>query len=319
MGNSLVTGGLGFIGRYLVRQLLDEGDEVVVYGRKNVLPPSAKDLDGRIKIVKGDVKNFVRLLDTVRAHRIDSIYHTSATLVADCEESPAECFQTNVMGTINIFEVARLQSVSDVIYISTGMVYGSVPPREIYDDTPHHPTLMYATTKECCEHLGDYYHRNYGLNFRGIRFPMVIGPGREISYYFGDYSGTLEMPARGEPYTIHVNPDNISCLIYVKDVAGALIALKKAYDEKLRQRVYNVQGFNATMREVAEAVKQVLPEARIEFDWDQSEQMKMANSAVYYHLDNTAAQEDFGWEAQYPLEKTTMDFIREISAESDLK
>lgn len=314
MGNSLVTGGLGFIGRFLVRQLLEEGDQVVVYGRKNVLPRAAQDLEGRIKIVKGDVKNFVRLLDTVRAHQIDSIYHTSATLVLDCEESPAECFQTNVAGTVNIFEVARLQSLSDVIYISTGMVYGSVPPRKIFDDTPHHPTLMYATTKECCEHIGNYYHQKYAINFRGIRFPMVIGPGREISYYFGDYSGAVEMPARGEPYTIHVDPDNISCLIYVKDVAGALIALKKADEGKLRQRVYNVQGFNATMHEVAETVKRLLPEAQVEFDWDQSEQMKTANSAVYYELDNAAAREDFGWQPQYPLDKMVQDFTKEIRA-----
>jgi nucleoside-diphosphate-sugar epimerase len=315
MGNSLVTGGLGFIGRFLVRQLLDEGDEVVVYARKNVLPRAAQDLKGRIKIVKGDVKNFVRLLDTVREHRIDSIYHTSATMVLDCEQSPAECFQTNVMGTANIFEAARLQPVSNLLYISTGMAYGSEPPRKIYDDTPHHPTLMYATTKECCEHIGDYYHRKYGLNFRAIRFPMVIGPGREISHFFGDYSGAVELPARGEPYTIHVDPDNISCLIYVKDVAGALIALKKADEGKLRQRVYNAQGFNATMREVAAAVKRVLPGAQIEFDWDQSEEMRQANSAVYYELDNTAAQEDFGWQPRYLLDKMVQDFAKEIKVE----
>jgi nucleoside-diphosphate-sugar epimerase len=317
MGNSLVTGGLGFIGRYLVRQLLDEGEQVVVYGRKDILPRGAQDLEGRIKVLKGDIKNFVRLLDTVREHQINSIYHTSATMVLDCEQSPAECFQTNVMGTVNLFEVARLQSVSEVMYISTGMVYGSEPTRKIDDDTPHRPTLMYATTKECCEHIGDYYHRKYGLNFRGIRFPMVIGPGREISYFFGDYSGAVEMPARGEPYTIHVDPDNISCLIYVKDVAGALIALKKSDDAKLRHRVYNAQGFNATLREIAEAVKRVLPEAQIEFDWDKSEEMRLANSAVYYELDNTAAREDFGWQPEYPLDKMTQNFVKEIRAELD--
>jgi threonine 3-dehydrogenase len=312
MGKNLVTGGFGFIGLCLIRQLIEEGEKVVVYVRKKALPRSAEDLRDRIEIVKGDVKNFSRLLDTVKEHDIETIWHIAATLVLDCEESPAECFQTNVMGTVNVFEAARMTSVSSVLYISTGMVYGSEPTRMISDVTPHQPTLMYATTKECCERIGDYYHRKFGLNFRGIRFPMVIGPGREISHYFGDYSGIFEMPARGKPYTVHVDPDNLSCLIYVKDVAGALIALKKADAGRLRQRVYNIQGFNTTLRNMSDALKNVLPEAQIDFDWDQSEEMRLANSAVYYTLDNTAAKEDLEWEPQYTLEKMPEDFINEI-------
>jgi threonine 3-dehydrogenase len=314
MAMTLVTGGFGFIGRYLVRQLLDEGEEVGVLVRRKALPPGAEDFKDRIKIFKGDVKNSVRILDVVRENHVETIYHIAACMVLDCENSAAECFQTNVMGTMNVLEAARLASVSSVLYVSTGMVYGSEPVRKIADDTPHRPTLMYATTKECCEHLGGYYGRKYGINFRAIRFPMVIGPGREISYFFGDYSGAVEIPARGKLYTIHVDPDNVASLIYVKDAARALIALKKADAKRLRQQVYNIQGFNATMREVAHAVKACLPEAHIVFDWDRSEDMRLANSAVYYELDNRAAQEDFGWHVQFPLEEMTRDFIKEIKA-----
>jgi nucleoside-diphosphate-sugar epimerase len=239
--------------------------------------------------------------------------------VRDCEDCPAAAYRVNVTGGFNILEAARILGISDVIFVGSAMIYGSIPPRKIDDDTVQRPTIMYAATKACCEHLGNYYHRKYDLNFRGIRFPMVIGPGREISYYYGDYSGAVEMPARGKPYTIHVDASNPSALIYVKDVARALIALKKADPGKLRQRMYNVHGFTATMSEVAEVVKRVLPEAQIEFNWDQSDEMRLANSAVYYELDNTAAREDFGWQPQYPLDKMSQDFIKEIKAQLDLQ
>ena len=314
MAKNLVTGGFGFIGLCLVRQLLDDGEEVMVFTRRRMPPPDAEDIKDRVKVIKGDMSNSIHVLEAVKENEIETIYHVAALLVKDCEVSPAEGFRTNVTGTLNILEAARLSSVTDILYVSTGMVYGATPPREISDDTPYQPTLMYATTKVCCERLGEYYHRRYGLNFRAIRFPMVIGPGREISHYYGDYSGAVEMPARGKPYTIHVDPSNPASLIYFKDVARALIALKRADADRLRQRVYNVQGFNATMREVADAVKKYLPEAQIEFDWDQSEEMKLANSSVYYELDNKAANEDFGWKTRYPLDKMTEDFIKEVKA-----
>ena len=122
------------------------------------------------------------------------------------------------------------------------------------------------------------------------------------------------MPARGKAYTMHVDASNPSALIYVKDVAKALIALKKASEAKLRQRMYNVHGFTATMSEVAECVKEYLPGARIDFDWDRGEEMRLANSSVSYELDNTAARKDFGWQVRYPLHEMVKDFIAEIKA-----
>ena len=269
--------------------VLRDGEEVVVFEIKKSAPPGREDITDKVKTISGDISDWAQVLDVLKANTIESIYHASALLVRDCEDCPAAAYRVNVTGGFNILEAARILGISD------------------------------AATKACCEHLGNYYHRKYDLNFRGIRFPMVIGPGREISYYYGDYSGAVEMPARGKPYTIHVDASNPSALIYVKDVARALIALKKADPGKLRQRMYNVHGFTATMSEVAEAVKRVLPEAQIEFNWDQSDEMQLANSAVYYELDNTAAREDFGWQPQYPLDKKSQDFINEIKAQLDLQ
>lgn len=235
-------------------------------------------------------------------------------LTKDCVESPARGFQVNLVGTFNILEAARILGVPYVIYTSTGYAHGLTPPRKIFDDTLLRPINMYETTKFCSEHLGAQYSRQYGINFRGMRLAQIIGPTRQISYYHGDYSGTIEKAAQGKPHTIHVDPSIPQSIIYVKDVAHALIALKRADSNKLRQHMYNINGFMATMQAIADTVKKYLTEAQIDFDWDRSEKMKIAGLADSYEMDNTAAREDFGWQPRYLLDETVLDFISEVKA-----
>lgn len=314
MTMNLITGGMGFLGIYLARQLLAEEEEVVLFQRRKNLPSAASDLEGKVKIISGDISNWVHVVDAVKKNNVDCIYHVAALLSRDCVESPARGFHVNVVGTFNVLESARLFGVPYVIYTSTGYAHGLKPPRKISDDTVLRPSNMYETTKFCSEHLGVQYSRQYGTHFRGARLAMIIGPTRQLGYYHGDYSGTIEKAAKGEPYTIHVDPSMPQSIIYVKDVARVLIALKRADNNKLRQHMYNVNGFMATMQQIADTVKKRIPEANIDFDSDVSEEMEIASMADSYEMDNTAVNEDFGWLPRYLLDEAVSDFISEVKA-----
>jgi len=223
---NLITGGMGFLGVYLARKLLDDGEEVVLFQRRKKLPQSVADLEGKVEIFSGDIGNWVHVVEAIKKHRIDSIYHSAALLSKDCEASAASGFRVNVIGTLNVLEAARLLQVKNVTFVSSGATYGLVPPRKIFNDTPQKAENMYSTTKICSELLGEQYHRQYGVNFLSVRFAMIVGPTRQISYYYGDWSGVIEMAARGKPYVVHSDP-NIPCAyIYIKDAARALIELK---------------------------------------------------------------------------------------------
>jgi UDP-glucose 4-epimerase len=314
IGKKLITGGLGFTGAYLARQLLKEGEEIVLFQRRKEIPPSAADLNGKVTVFSGDISNWVHVVDAVKSHNIDGIYHSAALLTKGCDESAAAGFRVNVIGTMNILEAARIMGIKDVAYVSSGATYSLSPPKRVSNDTRQKPENMYATTKVCCELMGEQYHRQYGINFRGMRFAMIAGPSRQISYYYGDWSGVIEMTAMGKAYTVHANPDSPCAYIYVKDVVRALIDLMKAPEEKLRQRIYNVHGFMATLHEVAESIKKHIPEARINFETDHSDLMKRHNRGVSYEMDNTVAHEDFGYQPRYLLNDMVRDFIEEVSA-----
>ena len=319
MGRNLITGGLGFVGSYVAKQLVAEGEEVVLFQRSRNLPHGMRDMEGKVEIFSGDISNWVHVIDAVKSNNIDCIYHVAALLTKDCERSPASCFQVNVVGTFNLLEAARIFGVPHVIYCSTGYTHGlnrpslNVAPK-ITDETVQRPANMYSTSKYLSEYLGEQYYRQYGIDFRGVRLGMIVGPGRPISYYYGDYSGAIERVAQGDHYTIHVHPSIPQGIIYVKDVAEVMIALKRADSSKLRQQMYNAIGFTATVTEIADTVKKHLPQAQIDFDWDKSEDMTSASLDSSFDMDNTPAGEDFGWQPRYLLDEMTSDFISEAKA-----
>ena len=313
MARNLVTGGLGFLGAYLARELLGNNEEVVIFTRRKEFPSNATDLRQKAELFSGDVGNWVNVLEAVKKYNIDCIYHCAALRTMTSDADPSASFQVNIVGTMNILEVSRILGVKDVVMISSGATYGAEnPPSRICDDTLQKPDNMYGTTKVCDERLGEQYHRQYGLNFRALRFPVVVGPNRELSYYFGDWSGVIEMPARGKPYTAHANP-RIQChYLYIKDALQALVGIRNAPEERMRQRVYNAGGFLANLTEVVEAVKKTIPDAQITFDEDKNEKMQSLNQGVNYEMDNTSAFEDFGYRPDYLLDEMVADFISEV-------
>lgn len=315
MSRNLITGGTGLVGVYLARQLLADGEHVALLARRPALPPGAADLAGRVELAAGDIGELVHVQEAVRRFRVDCIYHTAAILSAACEASAASGFRTNVGGTLNVLEAARLLDVTTVVFVGSGTTYGldNIPPH-VDDATPQRPANMYGTTKLCAELLGLQYHRQYGLNFRGARYGMIVGPGRRITRHFGDWSGIVECPTQGLAYTVHSDPDCPCAYIYVKDVVRSLADLKRAEASRLRRRMYNVHGFTATLREVAAAVRRHLPAALITFERDHGEAMRVANRSLAYTMDSTAAAEDFGYVSRYTLDAMVADFIGEVRA-----
>ena len=315
MAKNLVTGGMGFFGLYLARELLADGEEVVLFQRRRELPPSAADLKGKVEIFSSDIGNPMYIVEAAKKYNVNCIYHAAALLSKDCDENAMAGFRVNVVGTMNVLEAARILGIKDVIFVSSGATYGIAnPPRNVYNDTPQKTENMYSTTKVCCERLGEQYHRQYSVNFRAVRYAMIVGPTRQISYYYGDWSGIIERTAQGKPYTAHSDPTSPCAYIYIKDAVRALIDLRRANESKLRQRVYNAHGFMATLTGVAETIKKHIPDAQITFDWDKSEQMRLANSSINYEMDNTVAFEDFGYQPRYLLDEMVKDFIKEVRA-----
>ncbi|UCF72631.1 MAG: NAD-dependent epimerase/dehydratase family protein [Deltaproteobacteria bacterium] len=311
MGKSLITGGHGFIGYYLAKLLLDEGEQVVLF---DVAPESrlTKGIRDSVKIVHGDLGDWAQVLDVVKDDEIDCIYHAGALLPPVTEQYPAAAYAVNITGTFNVLEAARLFDVESVMYLSTLATFGRDVPPVVPNDASQRPPNMYGVTKVCSERLGEYYHARFGVNFRGIRFPPIIGMGRFDKAQSAYNYLAIQESAMGRPYTIYVDRSTTIALLYVKDAVLGLVALNKAEEGKLTRRVYNLYGFSATAQELVDTVRRYIPDAKIDFKPDQT--MIRAVENLPQKLDDTLARRDWGWSPRYSLDSAVEDFIKEVRA-----
>jgi threonine 3-dehydrogenase len=317
MSRNLITGGTGLIGRSIARQLLEDGEEVFLFDTIGELPASAADLRGKVKILTGDISNWVHVLEAVKTSSPDCIYHNAALLLAILEKYPATGYRVNLEGTFNILEAARLCNVPQVFFPGSRSTFGPASPDTVFDDTRQRPVNMYAITKLFGELLGEYYGNRYGFDFRALRFPVVIGVGRQVSPPISDFNGIIEESHAGRPFTSRLEPEVPINLIYVKEVVRAFWQYKKIDEAQLSRKTYNIKGFNLTPVELVETLKRYLPEVRVDFNPDRGEEAEKLRTAMSKQMDESLAQKDWGWQPQYLLEETVKDFIAELGARSD--
>ena len=298
----IVTGGSGLLGAMLVHLLIEEEDVRPVVMDVNPDPKRLEDVKDRIEYVQGDVSDADLLNKTFGKFKPISIYHL-AVLPGDlCEKKPLEAVRINVNGFMNLMEAARANGVRQVLFSSSGTTYGEdlEPGVTLTDKTLQRPASFYGITKVFAENAGRWYRKKHDFDYRGIHYPAIIGPGLRAAGVVTFASAMIEIPAKGEPYTIPVGKDIRLSLVYVEDAARALIQLGKAPKENITTINYFINGVKnplPNVGEMAEMVKRKIPHAQIDFDvneeWDNL--LKSASHPV----DDTSSVREWGWSPKY--------------------
>ena len=316
MSNCLVTGGFGFVGRHLVRMLVERGDKVTVFDRISA-SPYLDDIKDRFNVKVGDFENMVHVTESVRDNDIDTIYHVGALIPPRSEWDSSFAFNANVLGTYHLLEAARMFGVKSFIYSSTTSTY-SDGDRFIPDDYSQRPNTFYGTTKVCGERLGEAYWQHFGVNFRGIRYCIVNGPGRSGVTPGMFVVWTLQMAALGHPFKVFVDPDVEVASIYVKDAAKALIDINDADESRLTRRIYNSMSYTLTARDLVEVAKKHMPDADLTFRVNDEMMKKITSLSLNRVMDLEPARHDFDYKPSYDLDATMRDYIAECKAHRDL-
>ncbi len=174
MQRILITGGAGFIGSHLAKELVKEGHEVICYDYRTDWA-ALNDIKDDIQSVQGDVRDLEKVRRTVLS--VDGIIHLAAvSRVIWGYENPRECVDINVDGTANILEASRMSVIKPwVIFGSSREVYGEPAVLPCTEDAPKVVHNVYGATKISCEMLCEQYHKNYGINVGILRFSNVYG------------------------------------------------------------------------------------------------------------------------------------------------
>lgn len=308
----LITGGTGFIGREIVRLLLERGtDEIAIFHHSPNSPRRLSAVADKIEWIQGDIGEFTHVMSAVEQVRPDSIYHMSAMLSIPSDADPASAIRANAMGTFYVLEAARLFNVKQVIFASSIGTYGyDIATPTIDDTTVQRPLLLYGATKIFGEHLGLFFRRKYGLDFRGIRYQQIIGPGIKTPGVTQFMSHMIEQSINGSPFTINVKPETRVPVMYVKDAAQATIQLADAPAQQIKMVNYLINGHFPSAAELADIVHSKFTDAKIDFQPDM--QIQAMLDAVLRPLDGSKAQEEWGWQPTYDLERMIDDFASDL-------
>ena len=311
--STLVTGGTGFIGAQVVRILLEKGEKDIVVFDINPSTKLLDDVADQVEVVRKDLGNFSHVLSVVKTHRPKVIYHLGGMLSVPSDADNAASFRANAMGTFHILEAARLFEVPQVLFSSTLATYGlDIREDMVNDYTLQRPQLFYGATKVFCELMGLFYKRKFGLDFRGVRYPSIVGPGVKTPGIVQYTSWVIEECAKGNPFTIYVKPETKCPVMYFKDAARAIVMLQEAPLENTKMVNYLIAGPTpiASAQELADIVKNRIPTAQIKFEPDL--ELQKIIDKLLLPIDDSIARKEWNWKPEYDQERIVDDFLEEM-------
>jgi nucleoside-diphosphate-sugar epimerase len=315
---TLVTGGSGFIGVYLLKELAEQGEEVINY---DLLPPTEElqkflgALKDKVIFVKGNILDWPTLLSVVAERKVQRIVHMAALF--DPQESnriPYFTHQVNIVGTLNVLEAAKIYRLQRVVFASSIGVY----PEKTYEPMDErHPVLIpgtahgshYGASKTAGEILGLAYWKNNGVSFVALRFSGVFGYGMRYPMFI---KNMIENALQNKTTEFKTGGELRRDYTYVKDCVNALICALNAEDKKLAKRVYlTASGEIFSGGQVAQLVREVINGAVIEIEPALSDAEKI-DQAKRGKLDISAAEKELGYKPQFRLKEAIMDYIELI-------
>lgn len=318
MKKILVTGAFGQIGSELVTYMRN------IYGTDNVVasniivkntPKIAEE--GPCEIV--DVQDPMQIAEAAKKHKVDTIIHLAALLSAVGEAKPALAWNINMGGLFNVLEVARENNYSVFTPSSIAAFGPTTPAEKTPQDTIQRPTTMYGVTKVAGELLSDYYHKRYGLDTRGVRFPGLISyetlPGGGTT----DYAVHIYYDAiKSGKYTSYIDKGTYMDMMYMPDALNSIVMLAEADPTKLIHRnAFNISAMSFEPEQLAASIKKVIPSFVLDYDVDPIRQ-DIANSWPN-SLDDSAARAEWGWRPKYDLDMMTRDMLDKLRIKLNIK
>ena len=252
---ALVTGGAGFIGSYIVDQLLERGAaEVRILD--NFVRGSMSNLDdarasGRISIINGDVRN-TALVDEV-TDGVDYVFHQAALRITRCAEAPREAVEVLIGGALNVLESAVRHKVKKVVAASSASVYGDPSYLPMDEGHPFNNRTLYGAGKIANEQMLRAFNEMYGLPYVAFRYFNVYGARMDLT---GVYTEVLvrwlDAAEAGTPPLIFGDGVQSMDFVYVEDVARANIL---ALESEVSDEVFNVgTGQQTSLNDLCAAV-----------------------------------------------------------------
>jgi len=310
---TLVTGGTGLVGSWLVKRLINAGAAATCIIRDWV--PQSEMVRTRyidkVNVVRGDVRDRELLERVLGEYEIDTVIHLAAqTIVTIADRNPISTFETNIAGTWNLLEACRRSpKIRQIVIASSDKAYGDQDTLPYNEDTPLQGQHPYDVSKSAADLIASVYAKTYGL-------PVVITRCGNF-YGGGDLNwnrivpGTIRSILRGQRPIIRSDGEYIRDYFYVEDGAAAymMLAEKLAYDRKLQGEAFNFSNeIQVSVKEIVDRILQLTGS-----DLRPEILNEASNEIRHQYLSAEKARSVLGWRPLFNLDQgltLTIDWYR---------
>lgn len=296
----LITGGAGFIGGHLARELADRASVTILDTRET----PKLELPASVSHEVTDIRNEDAITTAVEAADV-VFHHAAAVSVEHSTEDPVGTDAINLEPVLTILEAAR-RTDTRVVLASSAAIYGHPQELPITESHPTTPASPYGIQKLAADHYARVYHEIYGLETVALRYFNVYGPGQTGGDYAGVVAAFITQALNGDPITVHGDGAQTRDFVFVEDVVDATVAA--AETEHVGESFNVATGETISIRSLADQV-QTLTNTDSEIVHVDARDGDIDRSRATIHK----AQNALNFEPQVPLEEglaRTIDWYR---------
>ncbi len=310
MERILIIGSSGQIGTELVMKLRK------MYGNDNVIAsdirPSCDEVMQSGQFETLDIMDEQLLRSIVKKHQITQVYLLAALLSATAEQNIELGWNLNMRSLSHVLDLAKDGLIKKIFWPSSIAVFGPTTPKE---NTPQYtvmePNTVYGISKQAGERWCEYYFNKFNVDIRSIRYPGLIGwkaaPGGGTTDYAVDIFHKAIQHGKYESFLA----ENTGLpMMYMPDAIRATIELMEAPTEQVKIRSsYNLAGVSFTPKQIAAEIKKHIPDFEMTYKPDFRQEIADSWPSS---INDTHAQDDWGWNLEYNLEKMTSDMMENL-------
>ena len=255
-----MTGALGCIGAWTLKQLAEEGAAAVGFDLGSDSSRVTSITDAAIEVVQGDVTDRAAIERLLDEREVTHVVHLAALLLPMIKRDPPHGTAVNVLGTTHLLDAAKTRGIQ-VAYASSVAAFSASDPSPVQAGADGHPTSFYGVHKQACEGLARVFWSEEGVPSVGLRPYVVYGPGRDAGLTAAP-SLAMAAAARGEPF--HIPFGGRLQLQFAPDAARAFVTAARGATEGAR--VFNLGPSAVSMGECVAAIQRAAPGAQVTFD-----------------------------------------------------
>lgn len=306
----LIIGACGQIGTELTAKLRE------TYGVDNVVACDIRKLNN--DVVNNGIFEVVNALDynqiqqLIEEYKITDVYLMAALLSATAEKNPAFAWDLNMNSLFHVLNLAKLGKIKKVFWPSSIAVFGSTTPKlNTQQYTIMEPTTVYGISKQCGERWCEYYHNQYGVDVRSIRYPGLISWSTEPGGGTTDYAVDIYHKAIAEgEFTSFLSEKTALPMMYMDDAIKATIGIMQVPENHIKIRSsYNLAAISFTPEEIANEIKKYFPNFKVKYVPDFRQKIADTWPAS---IDDSNARVDWNWKNDYDLENMTIEMIKNL-------